>query len=316
MDASDAEQAAERERADSLERIRRGGLPLRAEQRLKDLAAHGGFFTSDLSISEFHLCQQAGLRPISQVMGSCVYQVGYTGRPYYYGASAYSGRAIGTEMGSLSEAWNAARQHALSRLRQEAQHCQADAVIGVHITKGAWDFVAGAIEFVAVGTAVRHEGERPNPTPVLTDLSVQDYFKLRQAGYDALGVVGATTVYYVIPSIASQQVQGTRLWGPGSRNQELSDLTQGLYAARELAMSRVESAARSLHAAGVVGVSFEQSIRTFEAQNTAFTGFGGGSHSDLQITLHVMGTAIAQQRRGADVGPGGLAVTPVIRLSR
>jgi len=310
---SDDETAEEREREESLARIRRGGLPLRAEQRLKDLAEHGGFFTSDLSVNEFHLCHQAGLRPISQVMGSCVYHVGYTGGPYI-GQYAYNPGAVGIELPSLSQSWNAARELALSRLRQEAQHCGADAVIGVHITKGAWDFVAGAIEFVAIGTAVRHEGEKPNPTPALTDLSVQDYFKLRQAGYDALGVVGATTVYYVIPSVASQQIQSSRLWGPGSRNQELTDLTQGLYAARELAMSRVESAAQRLGAAGVVGVDFDQSIRAFEAENRY--GGGIGSHKDLQITLHVLGTAISEPRQRPGATHPGLSVTPVIRLNK
>jgi len=313
MDDAEAETIAEREREDSLERIRRGGIPLQAEQRLKDLADHDGFFTSDLSVSEFHLCQQAGLRPVSQVMGSCVYHVGYAGRPYYGGTYGYNVNAIAAELPSLSHSWNAARELALSRLRQEAAHCRADAVIGVHITKGAWDFVAGAIEFVAIGTAIRHEGGPPNPHPVLTGLSVQDYFKLNQAGYDALGLVGASTVYYVIPSVASQQIQRSRMMGPGSQNQELTDLTQGLYAAREAAMGRVESAARQLGAAGVVGVTYEQSIRTYEAEGS----FGTGSHRDLQITLHVMGTAISEPHRTAGApAPRGLKVTPVIRLNR
>src|SRR5277367_4076261 len=243
MDDADAEIIAEREREDSLERIRRGGIPLRAEQRLKDLADHEGFFTSDLSVSEFHLCQRSGLRPISQVMGSCVYHVGFYGRPYYGGQYGYNPRGVAAELPSLAQSWNNARELALSRLRQEAQHCRADAVIGVHIKKGAYDFVAGAIEFVAIGTAVRHEGSEPNPRPVLTDLSVQDYFKLRQAGYDALGIVGGSTVYYVIPGAATQAAQGSRMFGAGAQNQEFTDLTQGLYAARERAMSRVESAA-------------------------------------------------------------------------
>jgi uncharacterized protein YbjQ (UPF0145 family) len=307
------ELAEEREREESLARIRQGGLPLRAERRLRDLAEHGGFFTSDLTVSAFALCAQAGLRPISQVMGSCVYHVGFAGRPYYGGRYGYNTNAVGGELDSLSEAWNAARELALSRLRQEAEHCGADTVIGVQITKGSWDFVAGAIEFVAIGTAVRHDQDKKGAgPPVLTDLSVADYVKLRRAGYETLGVVGGTTVYYVIPSLATQQVQATRLWGPGSRNQELTDLTQGLYAAREMAMARVSAGAERLRASGVVGVSFEQTLRTYDVENT---GFGRpGAHRDLQITLHVLGTAVRERQRFGGEPRPDLPITTVIRL--
>ena len=34
-------------------------------------------FTSDLSINGFALCHQLGLTPLSQVMGSSIYQMGY-----------------------------------------------------------------------------------------------------------------------------------------------------------------------------------------------------------------------------------------------
>jgi uncharacterized protein YbjQ (UPF0145 family) len=304
------ELAAEREQEESLARIRRGGLPLRAEQRLRDLAEHGGFFTSDLSVNAFALCAQAGLRPISQVMGSCVYHVGWWGRPY---APRGSGEALGAELPAVSNAWNAARELALSRLRQEAEHCGADAVIGVEVTKGRWDFTADAIEFVAIGTAVRHEGERPAATPVLTDLTVADYVKLRRAGYDAVGFVGATTVFYVIPSLTTQRAQSQRVWGAGSVNQEFTDLTQGLYAARELAMSRVAQQAERLNAAGVVGVRFEQSLRTFHVENQGFRA-GPGSRHDLQITLHVLGTAIGERRHVRGEPVPHIDVTPVIRL--
>lgn len=58
-----------------LERIRQGGIPLGAEQRLKRLStASTPFFTSDLSAKEYALAQASGLRPIAQVMGSSVVQ--------------------------------------------------------------------------------------------------------------------------------------------------------------------------------------------------------------------------------------------------
>ena len=50
-----------------------GGIPLRAEQRLKRMStASTPFFTSDLSAKEYALAQASGLKPIAQVMGSSV----------------------------------------------------------------------------------------------------------------------------------------------------------------------------------------------------------------------------------------------------
>jgi uncharacterized protein YbjQ (UPF0145 family) len=304
--SADLEAAAEARREQSLERIRAGGLPLEAERRLKDLADHRGFYTSDLSVAEFALCQRSGLRAISQVMGSSVYHVGFSYRGGFY----YSYGSQGFEVTALAQAWNTARSRALSRLQQEAQHCGADAVVGVHITQGRWDFVADAIEFMAVGTAVRHEGEPPSPEPVLTDLSVQDYYKLRSAGHAALGIVGGTTVYYVIPSYQTQRVQSSRLFGPGSQNQELPEFTQGLYTARELALSRVEYQAQQLGAAGVVGVDFDQRERTIDVDA------GGGSRRDLEITLHVLGTAIGPAGSAPASARANTTALPTISVTR
>ena len=63
--------------AASLERVKRGGIPLRAEERLaEERGEHRRLFTSDLSVSEFLLARDAKCSPISQVMGSCIYHVG------------------------------------------------------------------------------------------------------------------------------------------------------------------------------------------------------------------------------------------------
>jgi uncharacterized protein YbjQ (UPF0145 family) len=58
-----------------VERIRQGGIPLGAEQRLKRLSTSSTpFFTSDLTAKEYALAQASGLTPIAQVMGSSVVQ--------------------------------------------------------------------------------------------------------------------------------------------------------------------------------------------------------------------------------------------------
>ena len=91
----------EREQAESLARIEAGGIPVSAERRLSELREQGGgSFTSDLTINGFALCHQLGLTPLSQVMGSSIYQMGYQGA---WGAEYGSGGLL-LELDTLSEA--------------------------------------------------------------------------------------------------------------------------------------------------------------------------------------------------------------------
>jgi uncharacterized protein YbjQ (UPF0145 family) len=291
LDDAATQAEAEHEQALSRERIERGGLPVRAERRLKELAADPGFFTSELTTAEFALTRLAGLRPVSQVMGSCVYHVGWVGAG---AAWSWGGDAFSWEVTVLADAWNEARRRALSRLQEEAEHAEADAVVGVHISRGAYDWAADAIEFVAIGTAVRGARARPRHGPALTNLSVQDYWKLDRAGYQALGVVGASTVYFVRPSWGTRMVQQSGIFGPGAYNQELPEFTQGLYDARETALRELNQQATAMDAHGVVGVQIEQRIRAREI------GAGPGGGQILEVMFHVLGTAISDQQRPAD----------------
>jgi uncharacterized protein YbjQ (UPF0145 family) len=285
-DDREARSRAEAEQASSLEALARGELPLRAQQRLVEIGkATSGFFTSDLSVGEFALVHALGLRPIAQVMGSSVYHVGWQQRPGSYGGWQVGG--VSQELTVVSEAWNTARLRAFARLEQEAKLVGADAVVGLHLTKGQHDWAAGAIEYVAVGTAVRVEGAEPVERPALTDLSGQDTWKLWQAGYRPLGVVGASTVHYVVPGFSTQQASG--YWSSWA-NQELRDFTRGVYDARETALARMTSEARTIGAAGVVGVSIEHSAEEREIDA------GGSRRTDLVVTFHVIGTAIGERR--------------------
>jgi uncharacterized protein YbjQ (UPF0145 family) len=285
------------ERAASLEALAGGGLPLRAQQRLSELTGDG-LFTSDLSVSEFALLHSAGLRPLAQVMGSSVYHVGWQQSPGRWGGWQQGG--ISQELTVLSDAWNEARNRAFGRLELEARALGAHAVVGVELTTGRHDWAAGAIEYVAVGTAVRIEGEEPVGRPTLTDLSGQDYWKLRQAGYRPLGVVGASSVYYIVSGWQQSRIQQGMFssWA----NQELRDFTQGVYDVREATLGRVSSEARRQGAAGMVGVSIVHAVEEREVD-------AGGTHRrDLIVTMHVLGTSIAEREDAAG------ELSPVLRL--
>ena len=62
----------------SIAEIAAGRLPLEAQRRLA-LARSDQTFTSTLSVDEHHALRSAGFTPVGQVLGSCVYQIGYTG---------------------------------------------------------------------------------------------------------------------------------------------------------------------------------------------------------------------------------------------
>jgi uncharacterized protein YbjQ (UPF0145 family) len=303
------EGAGEQEQEQSLKRVEAGGIPLAAERRLRELGERGGAFTSDLSVGDFALCHQLRLKPVSQVMGSSIYQVGYQATPW---PSAMGGSFM-FEMEALSQAWNEVRGLALGRLAQEASHVGADAVVGVELRTGEHDWAENAIEYVVVGTAIRHgrsaesggpapsdeqlRGRAPTPEeartqrggPVLTELSVADYAKLLSAGVEPLGVVAWSSVFFVGASYSTQMMSG--VGGLGfTQNQELREFTQGVYSARETVVARLTEQAARLDASGVIGVRIAHSI-----QRTT-VGAGTYSRGGLMVTFHAIGTAIKEDR--------------------
>jgi uncharacterized protein YbjQ (UPF0145 family) len=259
-------------------RIERGGIPLAAEQRVRELARGETAFTSNLSVADFALSRLDDVQPVCQVMGSSVYQVGWQTFPW---GSTWGGGSL-TELRPITDAWNHARSLALGRLEQEARLAGCHAVVDVSFESNRHEFLAGDIEIVVTGTAVRLPEE--TGTPVLTDLSLPDYTLLRRAGYRPVGVVASTSVFYIVPSLQTRRA--TTGWQRVQANQELADFTQGVYAAREMALGRATAQARELEAGGMIGVTIDHDIAIREVDN-------GGKREDLIVTFHILGTAIA-----------------------
>jgi uncharacterized protein YbjQ (UPF0145 family) len=261
-----------------------GGLPLTAERRLAAVGSReAGTFTSDLSVSEYLLASHLHLEPLSQVMGSSVYHVGWQGQPYW----------SSQELHTVSAAYNQARQLALGRLEAEARLLGAHAVIGVRVRRTRWEWAAHLIEFQAIGTAVRRPGAPAPERPALTNLSGQDTWALLAAGQRPLGVMGGSCVFYVVSSWQTQRaMQGGRFFG-GAQNQELVDFTQGLQAARHLALRQLHAEARALGAAGLVGVVLDQEQRAHEVERS------NSERTDLIASVHALGTAVAAAEAAA-----------------
>ncbi len=102
-----------------------------------------------------------------------------------------------------------------------------------------------------------------------SDLSVNEFLLVREAGFRPLGLVLGSSIYHV--GFQARQ------W---SRNQELETLSQAMYHARELAMSRMEAEAQALGADGVVGVRLEIEFKEFGTDLAEFVAIGTAVHAD------------------------------------
>src|SRR6195952_1058291 len=111
------------------------------------------------------------------------------------------------------------------------------------------------------------------PTTLFTsDLSVNEFLLVREAGFRPLGLVLGSSIYHV----------GFQM-GRWSQNQELDTLSQAMYHARELAMTRMEAEADALGADGIVGVRLEIEFKEFGSDLAEFTAVGTAVKADNPI---------------------------------
>lgn len=205
-------------------------LPSEAIDRLRQLEGSADLqpmFTSDLSVNEFLLVEDAGFEPLGLVVGSSIYHVGI--QVVRWTASR--------ELEILTRAMYHARELAMERMEAEAIELGADGVVGVRLDIRFYEWGNNLAEFIAIGTAVRHrEGgdwKAPSGKP-FTNLTGQDFWTLLQTGKRPVALVTGNCVY---PHIAHRRAMRAAV--QAYRNLELPNFTQALYKARELAMERM-----------------------------------------------------------------------------
>ncbi|MGI4894175.1 MAG: heavy metal-binding domain-containing protein [Janthinobacterium lividum] len=108
--------------------------------------------------------------------------------------------------------------------------------------------------------SMRGDGKRGMFT---SDLSVNEFLLVREAGFRPVGLVLGSSVYHV----------GIQV-GRWSKNMELDKLTQAMYHARELAMTRMEAEAAELGADGIVGVRLEIEFKEYGNDLAEFIAIG------------------------------------------
>jgi uncharacterized protein YbjQ (UPF0145 family) len=218
-----------------------------ANERLQKLKHETNpLFTTDLSVNEFLLVRASGYEPVAQVMGSSIYHMGWQFTPNWSSG----------ELGMLTHAHWHARILAIQRLQKEAAMLGAHGVVGVRIDQNKYDWGSNLIEFSLMGTAIRLKGEPPVQFPFISDLSGEEFWKLKQAGFYPVGFAFGNCVWYEIASWNTMMATGGTggfLSNTSWYNQELTDFTRAIYTARHLCMQRLVAECNQMGASGVVG---------------------------------------------------------------
>ncbi|MGP8161586.1 MAG: heavy metal-binding domain-containing protein [Candidatus Dormibacteria bacterium] len=227
--------------------------------------AQGRCFTSDLSVDEFVLVRESGFVPLGLVMGTSMYHVGLQ----------FAGWEQSMELTVLSQAMYSARELAIERMVAEAVQLDADGIVGVDLRMVPYEGGADVLEFLAVGTAVRSEKapgsfQAPGGRPFSSGLSGRDFFKLLRYGWSPTALVLGSCVYHV----AHQSIrQAMKQFG---QNVEIPLYTQAVYAARELAMARMQAEGERSGAAGIVGVTVKEYNHVWGEYGVEFLAVGTG----------------------------------------
>jgi uncharacterized protein YbjQ (UPF0145 family) len=253
--------------------VTRGGgshadVPESGHERLS--RSRDGLFTSDLSVNEYLLVEDAGFEPLGLVMGSSIYNIGYQRRAW----------TRSHELTVLSEALYHARELAMTRMEEEADELGADGVVGVRLEVSGFDVGRRIAEFIAIGTAIRHRGGDSHRTaggrPFTSDLSGQDFWTLLRTGARPVGLVMGSCAYVI-----ARRSPAATMW-QALRNFELPAYTQALYDARENAMARMQHEADRLEADGIVGVVLSEHDHGFGGRVTEFFAVGTAITRDAE----------------------------------
>lgn len=258
--------------------VRALDAPRRSDRRSSSRSG----LTTCLSPGEQMAIEAQGWEICGLATGASVFHIGLTGWP--------RGNA---EVTVLSSTMYAAREKALTTLRQTAAHQGGDGVLDIDLDIHFMEDHRHLPRFVAIGTAVRQRGPRAKDgppaqsTPFSAAVTALEFCQLIDAGYHPLGIVMGTCVYHVGRRQFSQWASSQR------QNVEMTSYTEALYEARELAMSRLQAEALGHGAEGVVGVTTTERSHVWR------------SHA---IEFFAMGTAVRAEGTTKQSAPPQMAV--------
>lgn len=216
----------------------------------------GASTTSDLTMDEELNLHAIGWEPVELVSG-------YSAFATPAGLWSWGQGEIAT----ATEAHTHAFASAINRIHRDAAAVGAHGVVGVAIERSVYP---SHTEVALLGTAVRPvgAGARGANQVFVSDLSARDFSRLMLAGWEPLGLAtGASFVY------APRRTVGAAL-AQQSQNVELTNYTEAMYSARELAMERMQQSALSMKGGGVVEVKIVEGPMPFAAHAIGFAAWG------------------------------------------
>lgn len=269
------------------------GLPPAAQARLEN-ARDQHTWTSSVSVDEFSCLRAAGFEPVGQVMGSTVHNLGW-----WYGSMVDCGYrrgygAIRTVTSGTRGGWGGysayvntlyeARHTAMNRMSAECAALGGDGVVAVELTIEPFRGAANTLEFQAIGTAVRAQGDRRPPKPFLSHVTGQEFAKLIEAGWVPVDMVFGS-------SIGVRHDDWRTQWSTGryAPPQEVSGWTELVAVTRQEARQHVRRDAARVGGRGVVLSDVDLKVHERECS------FNENQH-DHVVETTVIGTAIAEFR--------------------
>jgi uncharacterized protein YbjQ (UPF0145 family) len=288
-------------------------LPPAAVARLNGIN-RSGTWASALSTDEFAAIKSVGFEPVGQVLGAVVYKIGYESSkecPTYCERKVYqlpvytmvSSTGVMAAYAPLVNSLYEARRRAIARMSAECAALGGHGVVGVSLEIGSFP-AAGiprgsspqanrAVEFRAIGTAVRAPGAVRLKRPFTSDVSGQEFAKLIMAGMVPVSLVLGISIGVRHDDWLKR---GQSRWALG--NVEVGGYTELVNRTRADARNELKLDVSRVHAEGVVVKRMD--LRTSVERCEAVT---GGHDQRAEVTI--VGTAITAftQDRRAPQGP-------------
>ena len=123
-----------------------------------------------------------------------------------------------------------------------------------------------------------------------SDLSVAEFLLVKEAGFDPLGLVVGSSIFHIGFQQSSWKV-----------SEEMKVLSEAMYSARELAMTRMEEEADQLGADGIVAVRLDVSRREWGGDLAEFIAIGTAvRHSEGKLHRAPNGRPFTSDLSGQD----------------
>ncbi|WP_405427416.1 heavy metal-binding domain-containing protein [Streptomyces erythrochromogenes] len=268
----------------------------------------GTTWDSALSSEEFAAIGGVGFEPVGQVLGTAVFNIGYTGIWGCPGNWAVTddnnpvpSSRWASSLSQLVRTMYAARRSALARAVAECGALGGDGIVGVDLQVG--EFPAGGLEFTARGTAVRARSRTRPRAPFTSHLSGQDFAGLIHAGW-----VPVALAFGVAFAIRHDDWRTSFRIPFAARNQEVDCYTRLIGHVRREARKQLVLDTQKHGGDGVVVDDLQ--LKVGESECPSY-----GSTRDLTAEAVFVGTSIA--RFGRSERPAGTRPPlTIMRLER